>query len=289
MATKFTRITIYSSSSGKYYNLFKVFSYKSGGIGLLLPSYDSAQMGRLGIMNVDYGSDNEVSAMTVTGQQYRASDIVKFSYHLDGFVQFSSATNYKIVSGLDIYGKPKGLGIRSWPLSKPISSGPSMTLALWGVNKLKETDTEKVDNRYVFETAKASSYQSYKPKNGDDNLFGFNIFVIPDSIKGQVFEVNGREYAHLVTGGGQFPNNYIRSKELIRVIRIPGQEFYLGISFICIEEAPNRFKFGYNFCGPSDGKQCLFANYPEGSSYYNSTGAVKKLDFNPNIKNKSNY
>ncbi|MCX6728567.1 MAG: hypothetical protein NTV39_02260 [Candidatus Saccharibacteria bacterium] len=273
------RITIYDSSSKKYYNLFKLLPYKNGGFGVLLPIYDNTQFGRLGILDVGYGDDGEVSSMELTNQQYRASDIVKFSYHPDGFVQFSSATNYKIVSGVSVDGKPKGLGIQSWPLSNPISSGPSMTMSLWGIDRLKEVELRKVDNKYVFETAKASSYQSYKPKNGENRLFGFNIFIVPESIKGQIFEVNGREYAHLVIGAGKFPFNYQKSRELIRVVRIPGQDYYLGISYFCIKAFANKFGFGYNFCGPSDGKRSIFANYPEDSSYYGQEFTVKSLDY----------
>ncbi len=74
-----------------------------------------------------------------TGEQYKlveeAVDLaeatredkeVKFSHHPDGFAQFSGAN---LVSGLDAAGKPRGMGVRTWPLHTP-TRGPAFALAI---------------------------------------------------------------------------------------------------------------------------------------------------------------
>jgi hypothetical protein len=50
---------------------------------------------------------------------------LKVSHHPDGFLQFSGSG---VRSGLDDQGRPKGLGVFSWPLTQP-TFGPSFQLA----------------------------------------------------------------------------------------------------------------------------------------------------------------
>ena len=62
---------------------------------------------------------------------FSAADRVKLSYHRDGFVHFSGEIKGRIISGLHpVTNEPKGVGLRTNPLSKPISSGPTLQFRL---------------------------------------------------------------------------------------------------------------------------------------------------------------
>lgn len=56
---------------------------------------------------------------------------LKLSHHPDGFVQFSGEG---ILSGIDEHGSPRGIGIHSFPLSRPPRTGPSFACALVGLS-----------------------------------------------------------------------------------------------------------------------------------------------------------
>ena len=48
-----------------------------------------------------------------------------------GFVQFSGEDSRKIRSGIE-NGVPKGLGLKTNPLNRPVQSGPSIGCMVWG-------------------------------------------------------------------------------------------------------------------------------------------------------------
>jgi hypothetical protein len=66
---------------------------------------------------------------------FSATDRVKLSYHGDGFVHFSGEIKGKIISGLDpVTKEPKGVGLKTNPLTNPISSGPTFAVQAWGLD-----------------------------------------------------------------------------------------------------------------------------------------------------------
>src|SRR6202034_2676981 len=70
---------------------------------------------------------------------FSASERVKLSYHKDGFCQFSGERPGTITSGIDPSTElPKGVGIKSKPLSDPVLSGPSVGIAAWGLQDFEE-------------------------------------------------------------------------------------------------------------------------------------------------------
>lgn len=101
---------------------------------------------------------------------YTASERVKLSYHADGFVQFSSETAGSIVSGRDPNtGEPKGLGLFTQPLSRPIETGPSFGLTLWGIKDFerftKPKKREKLikfsEQNYYYRHASETDWNGY--------------------------------------------------------------------------------------------------------------------------------
>ena len=70
---------------------------------------------------------------------YTAEDRVKLSHHWDGFVQFSGESPGKIISGRNaLTGAPKGLGLMSAPIRRPIVTGPTSGLLVWGLDDYAE-------------------------------------------------------------------------------------------------------------------------------------------------------
>jgi len=113
--------------------------------------YHNARSGYLMIMPVDYnkGGAFQVGYEEVTA--FSANDRVKLSYHPDGFVQFSGEIGGTIISGKDpTTGQPKGIGLKINPLSRPISSGPTFGVTVWGLGEFEQTK-EGTKNVLVFE------------------------------------------------------------------------------------------------------------------------------------------
>lgn len=67
---------------------------------------------------------------------------LKLSHHPDGFVQFSGEG---IVSGRSDDGKPKGIGIQSFPLSRPPLTGPSFGCTILGLEDFAVGDPQRSD------------------------------------------------------------------------------------------------------------------------------------------------
>lgn len=82
--------------------------------------------------------------------RYSASDRVKLSYHVDGFVQFSGENPQTIISGRDpVTKEPKGMGYESYPLATPITSGPSVGMTIWGLDEYLDVGHSK-KNEHVL-------------------------------------------------------------------------------------------------------------------------------------------
>jgi hypothetical protein len=156
------------------YKISKILFYgNNGGFGVLCP-YHSAKSGYL--LKYTTGLDiyaeysQETNIKVDEHLQYSASDRIKLSIHTDGFVQFSGENPQKIISGRDkITGEPKGLGLFSSPLSKPILSGPTFAITIWGLKEFSKYDGSKVnesaiqflDQDYEYRETNKENYNAY--------------------------------------------------------------------------------------------------------------------------------
>jgi hypothetical protein len=265
--------------TNEYRKLFKVVPYSSGGFALVLPRLVDLQTGRLEKTLVTYKRyGTHLDIKRDESQQYSASDIVKFSYHPDGFVQFSSATNSRITSGRNPDGTPKGLGLLSWPLNNPISTGPSMTITLWGLDKFAKELPTKVDKRFVFETKEAVKHQKAIFVKDDQTAYAMALYIIPNSISGNVIDKDGKKTANLAMMQA-LPDgsSFMRLRELVRIIEIPRQSYRIAISWFFIPKK-SQSDSGYIFFGPTDGKRGLVASYP--AVDYGKKLLMKDLTFN---------
>lgn len=265
--------------NNKFRKFLRIIPYSSGGFALVLPRLSDSHTGRLEKTFITYKNfGTHIDIKRDESEQYGANDIVKFSYHADGFVQFSSATNNKIVSGRNQDGTPKGLGLLSHPLNMPISTGPSMTITFWSLDKFQEESLNKVDNRFVFETNEAVKHPKANFEKGDENAYAFAFYIIPNTITGNIIEKEGRKTAYLAMMQA-LPNGkaFMRLREQIRIIEMPKQNYRIGVSWFLIPKR-SELDSGYIFLGPTDGSRGLVASYPEED--YGKRLLMKDLTFN---------
>jgi hypothetical protein len=76
---------------------------------------------------------------------------LKLSHHPDGFIQFSGEG---VLSGRNPDGSPKGVGVMSWPLDRPVR-GPALGVTVVGVERFAEHDERRASRgeTVVFDSA----------------------------------------------------------------------------------------------------------------------------------------
>jgi hypothetical protein len=257
-------INLIIKDNDKFRKLLAIVPYAGGGFAVILPSYQNTSAGVLEKISVEYLNEGTKGLISRDIKaQFGVDDRVKFSYHPDGFVQFSSASNRKITSGRDASGEPKGLGVISWPLSKPVSTGASMSISFWGLDLLQHAKPKQIDNQYVFDTAQAVQHQKAPLLPGQESAYAMAMYIIPKETAGSIITVNGRKQGYLAmmqmqSNGGQF----MRLRELVRYIDIPDQPNFIGISWFRIPLGGFNSRAGFLFSGPTDGKYGLRATFP---------------------------
>jgi hypothetical protein len=129
--------------------LTKIVGYGDRGFAVLTP-YHRARKGFVGIMPVDYKKVGELHISDDDVVRFSADEKVKLSYHTDGFAQFSGEVEGTIRSGRDpLTGQPKGVGLRTNPLSDPVRSGPSAGIVAWGLDDFDELEADD-DTAVIF-------------------------------------------------------------------------------------------------------------------------------------------
>ena len=182
-----------------------------------------------------------------TAIPFIASDRVKLSIHLDGFVQFSGEDTKRIISGRDpVTGEPKGIGLVFDHPIDAIRSGPLFAVTLWGIDDFAE---EKNPNSSCLEFCQEDIY-SDRPllAGGDQVAYALEFFIFPNSILRQERRTGPRgDFVRV-----QLPRSdtLLIYRHDLRIITLPGQRHFLGclVSRISVtEQSPS----GYQMSGPS--------------------------------------
>ena len=172
-------IAIRPSQDENVRKVTKIIGLNGDGFSVLAP-YHKAREGFLFKMPVDPRVHKPGQHQLPWDQAvaYTASDRVKLSYHSDGFAQFSSETQGRIMSGRDPQtGEPKGLGLFTNPLRTPTWSGPSVGVTIWGINDFEESSDE--DELVVFEP---SDFYYRGCSSTDANSWMLAIYAFPANI-----------------------------------------------------------------------------------------------------------
>lgn len=228
------------------HKITKVVAYREGGFGVLVP-YHNARVGYLFKHQIDYRERTQrIPRSEVI--EYGASDRVKLSFHPDGFVQFSGENAGKIMSGRDETGAPKGLGLMlEHPLFKPIASGPTFSLTIWGLHDfeaMKQTDER---NAIIF-GEDDFYYRGCTPRTW--NSYVVEVFIIPQQHWAGIRSRTGRLVLTAAFGGFEVHGAVFD----LLIIPLARQPILLGV--IC---SRSRSKFpvasGFVLSSPTDRRE----------------------------------
>lgn len=213
--------------------LTKIIGLNGDGFSVLAP-YHKARSGVLFKLPVDPKHALTPGAWIVTETEcvsFTVEDRAKLSYHTDGFVQFSSENQGRIISGREpSSGEPKGLGVMSHPLTAPIWTGPSASVTAWGLDDFDLPDDRK--NLIVIEPDEIY-YRACAP---DQNIaFRLEVYAFPVNVVPPVRFRNG--YPVMDTTVHPL-NGAIAAVVSMRVIQLPEERVFLGVY---VNAMVNRF------------------------------------------------
>lgn len=212
---------------------------ENGGFGVSVP-YHPSKIGWVIEHPVRYDTREgvvPVGEMT----QYVVEDSVKLSIHMNGFVQFSSATNNRIVSGFNqALQKPKGVGLH---INHPIEvySGPLFGVILQGLDQFRTLSTELAE---VFEDEDRWHHPSFS--GPEDRSLHVEFFMLPLTHVASVRATNGkRNLRRRLPFCGQFKFDHE-----LRIIELPHLHVALG-AIISRVASDKTIESGYKIAGPS--------------------------------------
>jgi hypothetical protein len=132
------------------------YGKKDGGFAVLSP-YHSSRQGFLCSLKTR-GFVEETTIPWVDTHPFTFDGQVKLSFHGDGFVQFSSVEGATIRSGRDpVTKQPKGVGVKSRPLSNPVTSGPTFGVQVWGLHEFDKHEGGSQRGVVMFDEAYLSN------------------------------------------------------------------------------------------------------------------------------------
>lgn len=233
--------------------LIRVLPYtnEDGGFALAVP-YHKERCGHLAKHRLQY-EHHEYHSRLSEWVEYSASDKVKLSIHLTGFVQFSSSTNSKIVSGIDpVTKQPRGLGLLGSPIP-PNFRGPLCGMLAWGLDSFEDFSSSSGEK--VLFTDSDLYFKRCTP--GNHNGVSVEFFLLPVMSWSGVQRRDGNLILDMV-----FPNfDAAFGVVSLRVLPLPGQPFILGVMVSRIRVGFNS-PSGYQLNSPSLNGEALMANYP---------------------------
>jgi hypothetical protein len=242
------------------------------GFGVLVP-YHPSKTGWIFEIPLDY-SKTQFTVPLSEGKHYTVSDVAKLSFHMSGFVQFSTGGGKRIVSGYN----PqlhliKGAGVRA-PQPVRVTTGPLFGLTLQGIEDFEACGTKPVE---MFEKEDLWYRAGFTTEN--DTAFNLEVFMFPTDQLAKAKAVGDKRMLRR-------PLPYrsrIAFQFDLRVIELPGLPFFLGAILSRFRADPGM-KSGYKISGPGCGgpgeaKKCIGAVYPcpDGVKALNPTS----LDYQP--------
>jgi hypothetical protein len=170
------------------------------------------------------------------------------SIHASGFVQFSGKG---VKSGIDnITGVGKGVSLQSTPLTRPVNTGPTCAVQLWGLEKGYETVKKLASNDFVY-TKTDFVIRKYSSEDTNFNTYLFEFFVFSKNYLNRIRKTSVGEEITL-----KFPN-YIHkrnAKFTLRVIRLRNLDSFIGVlpPFLTQTFFQDRFDFGFFLGSPAE-------------------------------------
>jgi hypothetical protein len=222
----------------------KIIGLRGEGFSMLTP-YHTTQSGYLCKMPVDPKAEGTYQGRWEDMIGYTVEKRVKLTYHVDGFVQFSSISRGDIISGRDAEtGQPKGLGLFTHPLSSPIFSGPSVGVTLWGLQDFVELETSN-NNALIFEPHHFF-YRACSPDTA--NGWIVSVYVFPSGVVPPCRLEGGHYLLDVAIEPLNFPLLSVMRLSLIHLLE---EKVFLGIAISrAIVSFPSPS--GWTMNGPGD-------------------------------------
>ena len=199
----------------------KIVALTDGGFSLVMP-YHKERSGYLCKMPVDPSQPRRHEIPWDQTMGFTVESRAKFSYHSDGFAQFSSEQQGDLISGRDPdTGAPKGLGLMTHPLASPICSGPSVALQVWGINEFAPLDDPT--DAMIFEPDEFY-YRGCTPS--DASGWVVSIYVFPAGVVPPCRRA-GRDFVLDIAFEGI--NGPLTSVVRMKVARLPKNQVFLGV------------------------------------------------------------
>jgi hypothetical protein len=251
-----TTICIQEEGDAVTRKITKIQPYSKGGFAILMP-YHAERRGYLAKHPVDYASREDIF-LRHDVIEYSAKDRVKLSIHPDGFVQFSSESGAKIVSGRDpVTGAPKGLGLISQPLGDPIRTGPTFGATVWGLTDFEPLQSSERADAMVF-SEESFYYRDCTPDRW--SAYVIEGFVFPSVYWGAVRKRAGTYSLSLAQPQFEVPGAVLD----FQVIPLPNQPEFLGLLVSRLGRGTPYAPSGFILNGPSEFRpaDALLAIYP---------------------------
>jgi hypothetical protein len=175
---------------------------------------------------------------------FAARDRVRLIYHSDGFAEFSGDKPGRITASRDLVsGEATGLGLFSAPLSRPIFSGPSVAMTVYGIDQFEVA--EELDELIVFEPGDFY-YRNCTPETANSWMLAIHAF--PRSV---VPPIRIKQKRSIVAATLESLNGPIGSVLEMVAISLPEEKMFLGLCVNCFK-AKLQSDSGWLFSGPGD-------------------------------------
>ncbi len=229
---------------------------QNGGFGVHVP-YHPARNGWIFELPLDY-TKTEFEVPLSAGKHYVVSDVVKLSFHMAGFVQFSSSGGKPIVSGynpsLDLV---KGAGLRA-PVPVEVTTGPLFGVQVYGIEQFDQCTTKPVE---MFEPD--DLWCRVGETTERDTAYIIEFFMFPNNILRDAHAIDGKQ---MLRRRLPYASSQVWFKHDIRVIELPHLPVFLGV-IVSRFHAEGAMISGYKIMGPSYGgpgevPRCIGAEYP---------------------------
>ena len=243
------QIRICIEEKGIIYKVSSIYLLNDGSFKLDVP-YCPYDEGFVFKYPIDYSKRKSEIPVSSFSKKFKAQSRPQLSIQASGFIQFSGQG---ITSGLDELGKPKGVGVYSNPLDRPVRSGPTLGATLWGINKYKEakglSPKEIIlrENDFIKRILRDEPLNS--PRNTILNTYIIEIFVLTENFGKRIRKTDKGEVLTL-----DFPQYYECPGAIFTfpIIRLLNHTSFLGIlPFIGNTEWPEKSEFGFQIGGPS--------------------------------------
>ncbi|MFH1522382.1 MAG: hypothetical protein ABIE43_01010 [Patescibacteria group bacterium] len=191
----------------------------------------------------------------------------KLSLHKSGFVQLSGRG---ILSGIDKEtGKPKGIGVFSSPLDKPVISGPTFGFKCWGIDKSFELLKKRRKNiQYIILDKEKDDFTERRfrqYKNKPLNAYWLEFFIFPKEANRFIYDYKGEPFIdHIIP-------NYLHKPNAIFAHPVIDIKYFNGV--ICIfpvliwSQCADELEYGYGLGSPG-GSDCIHDKSMTGYNFH---------------------